>query len=103
MVTVYIKEFIAICDYLEKCKVRQKHGCYIVDRTELENMLDRNKFAPAKEKLQSWKRLNWTKTDEERLTKRFYQNGKYVPFGFINIGVHKELKRLWVEKKRKEG
>lgn len=99
MISTYIAEFVAICDYLVKSQVRQKRGCYIVDRNELESLLDRNKYALSRDKLQTWKKLNWTQTDEERLTKRFYHDGQYKAMIFINASVHQELKRLQGEAK----
>lgn len=94
MITTLLKEYIAICDHLIKLQVKHKRGCYIIERALLDKMLDRNKYLPAKEKLQIWKRLNWIKTDEERLTKRFYQDGKYKAMVFICEDVYQELKRL---------
>ncbi len=94
MIMTLIKEYVAICDYLKRNQVKQKRGCYIVDRAELETMLDRNKYLPAKDKLKSWKKLNWIQTDEERLTKRFYVDGKYKAMIFVCESVYLELKRL---------
>ena len=90
----HMLEFMAICDYLKKHQVKCKKGYFIVDRQELEAMLDKNKYEPSKEKLQTWKRLNWIATDEDRLTKRFYQDGKYEAKIFICEQVYEELKRI---------
>lgn len=94
MILTLIKEFVAICEYLKKNQVKRKYGCYIVDRAELEAMLDKNKYLPSRDKLQAWKRLNWIRTDEERLTKRFYHDGKYKAMIFVCENVFLELKRL---------
>lgn len=91
----YILEYIAICDFL--CKegtLKRKRGFLIVDRQIIESMLNMNKFEPAKDKLKVWKQLNWIATDEDRLTKRIYQDGKYVSMVFIDEKVYKEMKRI---------
>lgn len=94
MILTYIAEFVAICDFLKSKSTLMKRGYYIVEREELEAMLNKNKYAPAKDKLKSWKKLRWIETDEERLTKRIYHNGKYKAMIFLSESVHLELKRL---------
>lgn len=94
MIMKYILEYVAICDYLVKNQVKKRRGYLVVDREALETMLNKNRFEPAKDKLRTWKQMNWIATDEERLTKRIYQDGKYVPMVFICEKVYLELKRL---------
>lgn len=90
----YVLEFVAICNFLSKQEIRRKKGYMIVDRKVIEDMMNQNKYELAKDKLKVWKKLNWIATDEERLTKRYRLNGKYVAMIFIDEKVFQELRRL---------
>lgn len=96
MLNNYIKEFIAITDYLIKNGRRTTLKFLIVPKTEIEPLLDRNKFDTSLNKLKLWKSLNWIDVEDERVTRRVYDSGsgKYIPCVKIYLQVYKTLKRM---------
>lgn len=67
----YAKEFTAIGKFLaDNGEIRR--GYIIIDRRQLEEMLNRNRYDTALNKLHIWKNLKWIDTDKdgEHLTKR---------------------------------
>lgn len=94
MLAVIIKEFVAICVYLEKLQEERKADFLIVDREKLEQLLDKNRYLPAPEKLKIWKTLHWIDADEGHMTRRIRINGKHVRKVKICREIYQELQRL---------
>ena len=57
MLVVMIREFVAICTYLEKSNAKKVKGYLIIGRNDLELLLDKNKYLTSLEKLKHWKAL----------------------------------------------
>lgn len=68
----------------------------IVDKKKIVNMLDRNKYDTATNKLKVWKGMNWIDTDDRKLTKRRYDKaaGTYKTCVFIYLKVYETMKAL---------
>mgnify|MGYP004507812153 CR=1 FL=1 len=94
MLSIIIKEFVAVCGYLEKMQDGQRTDFLIIDREKLEQLLDRNRYLPAQEKLKIWKTLHWIDTDQGHLTRRILVNGKYVRKVKICGEIYREIQRL---------
>lgn len=96
LVDMYIEEFIAICDFLRKSQIKAAKGFYIINKKDLEELLNKNKYNTSQDKLKIWKRLNWIETDQDRLTKRIYNTntGKYDSCIKISIMIYETLKLL---------
>ncbi len=72
MLEVYGKEFVAIGTYLIS-KGNKKGDYIIVTKTELEELLDKNQYDTARNKLKIWKALGWIDADKDRrYTRRIY-------------------------------
>lgn len=94
MLTIIMKEFIAICAYLEKTGHEKRKGFFIVERGEMEKLLDKNMYIPAAEKLKKWKVLHWIDSDEGHLTKLVRVDGKPVRRIKICCSIAEELQIL---------
>lgn len=96
MLTNYIKEFIAISEYLVKNGYKKTLNFVIISKKDLEPLLDKNKFDTSQKKLQIWKGLNWIDTEDGRVTKRIYskEEGKYIPSVKIRLQVYETLRSL---------
>lgn len=71
MLERYAKEFVAIGSFL-RANGKLHRGCIIVERKQLEDMLNKNRYDTSLNKLHIWKRLKWIDTDQdgEHFTKR---------------------------------
>lgn len=68
-----VNEFVAIMDFLMKQENCQKYkGFVLIEKPELEVLLDKNKYETSYHKLMLWKQLHWIDAEQERLTKRVY-------------------------------
>lgn len=96
MINYYVKEYVAVCDYLKKLNSKITLDYFIVKKEELIELLNKNKFDSAQHKLKIWKLLRWIDTDQDRLTKRIYEPEakKYVPYIKIYRQVYITLKEL---------
>lgn len=96
MIWRYLKEYLAICEYLEKSGCRQKKGCFQIERRRMEELLDRNRYETAAAKLKVWKALRWIDAEERRLTKRIYDKeaGAYITCVEIPLQVYQTMKLL---------
>lgn len=96
MMLLYIKEFIAICNYLETHNYPCLKGFFIVKREDLEMLLNKHAYDTPHNKLKKWKALHWTSAENRRLTKRIYdpETKTYHPHVLIDISVYQTLKGL---------
>lgn len=96
MLLPYIKEFIAICSYLEKHNYPCLKGFFVIKREEIEVLLNKNTYETSRNKLKTWKALHWINAENRRLTKRLYDTGTktYHPHVLIDITVYQTLKGL---------
>lgn len=95
MLSVYVEEFVKITEYLFKSqKYRVKKDFLIIEKKPLEALLNKNKYDTASNKLKIWKGLNWIDTETDRVTKRVYIDGNYVPCIKISLRVWKTLKNI---------
>lgn len=95
MLDIYVKEFISIVDYLQKqdgCLIK---GDYLIaDKKAVEQLMNRNNFEKAANKLFIWKELRWIETSENKITKRVRNGEELISAICINMSVHKQLKSL---------
>lgn len=96
MIKTYVREFVAVSNFLkDKCPER---NCFLmVDRDQLKNLLNRNLYDTADNKLKLWKSLHWISTEDgRRVTKRVYNSGsgKYEPKIAIDMQVADTLAKL---------
>ena len=75
MLVIMIKEFLAICEYLKKSGGREARGYLIIERPELEALLNKNRYLTSLEKLKYWKALHWIDADENQTTKKVCVGG----------------------------
>lgn len=96
MLPLYVKEFIAICNYLEAHNCPCAKGFFLVKREALEMLLNKNTYEKPQNKLKTWKALHWTNAENRRLTKRLYdaETKTYHPHVLIDITVYQTLKGL---------
>lgn len=98
MIDNYIKEFIAICEYLKNSeKARLHKGFLIIKKEDLEALLDKNLYETSNNKLKVWKSLQWIETEEQkRITKKVWdpEDKKYKRCIFVVLGVQEALKSL---------
>lgn len=73
MVGTYIAEFSAIVRHLKRQKNALIKGNFlIIEKPKLTELLNRNQYETAENKLLVWRGLKWIDTDsDDRLTKRF--------------------------------
>lgn len=94
MLQMMIREFIAICDYLEKSNAKKSKGYLIIERSALEQLLDKNKYLLSLEKLKYWRKMKWIDADDEHMTKKVCIDGKRKRCMKICIPVYKTMKEL---------
>lgn len=94
MLTIIIREFLAICEYLKKIGAKTVKGYFVVERTELEILLDKNKYLPSLEKLKCWKALNWIDADENQTTRKVCVDGVRKRCVKLDIGVYEMMREL---------
>lgn len=101
MIGIYAKEFVGIGRYLERQgKVRK--GYALIDKSNLEELLDKNHYDTSNNKLKIWKALKWIDTESDgRLTKRVYDGSehRYRPYVKLNMAVLEQLEKLQKQKK----
>lgn len=96
MLNVYAKEFVAIGSYLQKRDGLHK-GYILIEKKQLEEMLDRNRYDTAAHKLKIWKALKWIDTEaDRRVTKRIYDGASrtYKPYVKLDAAVLEQLEKL---------
>lgn len=96
MLTNYVKEFVAITEYLLKNGRRKTLEFLIIPKTDLEPLLDKNNYDTSANKLKLWKALNWIDAEDERVTRRIFDkgSGSYIPSVKIYLKVYETLKRM---------
>lgn len=96
MLYYYIKEFIAICSYLEKNNAPCRNGFMLIKRDALEALLNKNTYETANNKLKAWKTLHWIDAEDRRLTHRVYEKDSKErhPYIWIDIKVFQMLRQL---------
>ena len=77
MTETYIAEFLAIARHLKRQKNALIKGNFlIIEKPKLTELLNRNQYETAENKLLVWRGLKWIDTDsDDRLTKRI-RNGE---------------------------
>ena len=80
MLNLLIKEYLAVCEYLLEVVTRNREskdtlpmvrkGSLLVEKEALIDLLNKNKYETATNKLKYWKDLAWIDAEEKRLTKR---------------------------------
>ncbi len=95
MLMFMIREYMAICEYLKKSGGKVSKGYFIITRSELETLLDKNKYLPGLEKLKYWKALNWIDADEDQTTKKVCVDGVRKRCVKLNIKVYETMKNLY--------
>lgn len=96
MLETYIREFVAIGNFLLKYGTVKK-GYILIEKSELETMLNKNKYDTSANKLKIWKNLRWIDTEaDRRVTKRVYEDGQYRPFIKIDISILDQLNKLLI-------
>lgn len=96
MLDVYAKEFVAIGNYFMG-KGKRKGDYIVVEKNSLKELMNRNLYNTAKNKLKIWKALQWIDADKDRrYTKRVYSSEKkgYVPCVKMSIPVLELLSEL---------
>lgn len=94
MIIYLIKEYVAIAGYLLSDGREVRKGNIIVTKDEVQSLMSKNNYLPAREKLKVWKSLGWIDTEENRVTKRIHikESGGYVPCVLIRVNVYETLK-----------
>lgn len=96
MLEIYAKEFCGIGTYI-KSKYPLYKGHILIEKKELEVLLNKNRYDTASNKLHIWKKLKWIDTEaDRRLTKRVYDSasGKYKPYVKMDAAVLEQLEVL---------
>lgn len=103
MLHLLIKEYLAVCEYLMLLEARKqaldtlpalRKGNLLVDKGMLMELLDRNKYETASNKLKFWKELAWIDAEENRLTRRVYWNKSYKALIVINVSRYECIREL---------
>ena len=103
MLNLLIKEYIAVCEYLMLLEKRKpdpdnlpalRKGNLLVEKDMLTELLDRNKYETATNKMKFWKELAWIDAEENRLTKRIYWNKSYKALIVINVSRYECIQKL---------
>lgn len=104
MIATYAREFVAIGKFLrEHGTCKGEH--ILVDKDVLKEMMNRNRYDTADNKLKIWKALHWiTPEDGRRMTKRVYNpdTGRYDPKIAMDLEVLDMLEQLQERKKAVE-
>ena len=100
MLNLLIKEYLAVCEYLLEVVTRNREskdtlpmvrkGSLLVEKEALIDLLNKNKYETATNKLKYWKDLAWIDAEEKRLTKRICINNQYRPLVVI-YSAHKGI------------
>lgn len=94
MLLIVIREFIAVCEYLEKTGKKKVKGYLVISRDELEGLLNKNRYLTALEKLKLWKSMNWIDADENQTTKKVCLDGVRRRCVKLDTGVYQTMKEL---------
>ena len=94
MLMTMIREFIAICNYLEKNNAKKVKGFWVIGRRDLEQLLDKNKYLTSLEKLKRWKAMKWIDADHNQTTKKVCLDGKRKRCVKLDAGVGETMKEL---------
>lgn len=110
MLNLLIKEYLAVCEYLLEVVTRnreskdtlpmERKGSLLVEKEALIDLLNKNKYETATNKLKYWKDLAWIDAEEKRLTKRICINNQYRPLVVINIQRYECIRNLNYEMKK---
>ena len=76
-----------------------RKGSLLVEKEALIDLLNKNKYETATNKLKYWKDLAWIDAEEKRLTKRICINNQYRPLVVINIQRYECIRNLNYEMK----
>lgn len=91
------KEFVAIGKFL-RANGKLHKGYIVVERQQLEDMLNKNRYETSLNKLHIWKRLKWIDTDSdgEHFTKRVRDpvTQKYKRVIKMDLSVLEQLEML---------
>ncbi|HCC34535.1 MAG TPA: hypothetical protein DEQ02_02400 [Ruminococcaceae bacterium] len=95
---VLANEFVAVvkhCIEKEKGIPIERKRKYAIEKLLLCELLDKNMYAEAAEKLELWKRLRWIDCEDRRITKRVYlkETKTYRRFVVVDLGVHQILEQ----------
>lgn len=95
MIRLYVDEFVGIGNFLEKTGTVYK-GYILIEKPQLVDMLRRNNFDAAENKLRIWKALKWIDTEGRYLTKRVKdgETGSYKRYIKLNVSVLEQLRRI---------
>lgn len=99
MIEIYAREYIAIVRHFQAgdtgiyTNKRQKMA---LQKDSVIQLLNKNPYEEAVEKLQIWKVLGWIDTEEGHLTKKVYikEAGQYRRQLVVNLGVFDALNQL---------
>jgi hypothetical protein len=95
MINTFVKEFLAVSEYLLKSGKAFQKGYYLfADRSDLTGLLNRNPYETAEKKLIVWRSLRWIAADDNHFTSRVKIDGKTVRRIKIDMSVHKMLTML---------
>lgn len=96
MIRVYCREFVTICEYLERGQCRNNRLYFYVEKEELKQLLDRNHYETSNNKLKLWKALRWLDADDKHLTKLVFdgESGKRKRIFALRIDVYRALKPI---------
>lgn len=96
MLNILIREFLAICEFLEKNQSHVHKGYLQVRKEIIEELLAKNLYETVDQKLKYWKTLGWISTEEKRLTKRVYdsETKHYYPYVMIDQKRYECMKML---------
>ena len=110
MLNLLIKEYLAVCEYLLEVVTRNREskdtlpmvrkGSLLVEKEALIDLLNKNKYETATNKLKYWKDLAWIDAEEKRLTKSICINNQYRPLVVINIQRYECIRNLNYEMKK---
>lgn len=96
MIRVYVKEFVAVCDYMEHGKCKKTKRYYYVESEILKKLLEKNNYETSQNKLKLWKALRWLDADDKHLTKLVFdgESGKRKRMFALRIDVYRALKAV---------
>jgi len=98
MIESYVQEFIEITKHLKKRQDTIKRGEFLLSTREtVTNLLNKNMYDTADNKLKIWRGLRWIDTDPQRVTRRIYgiyENGKPIPMIKINLRIYQVLSKI---------
>lgn len=98
----YFKDFYNIFEYLNNKQIGYYSNNlkeYYVKRSELDRLLEVNKYDNVEGKLLAWRSLNLIESRDKKFTKKVRVGGKIKNFVALNVEAYNFLKRLEVNKK----